>query len=66
MSSRSLRLVRSCAGGVALVDALPVRRRATLAIEPLAPSQQERRLFCFSAGSPHARRRHLAKELIEI
>jgi hypothetical protein len=50
MSSRSLRLVRSRAGVVVFVDALPVRRRATLAIEPLAPSQQERRLFCFPAA----------------
>jgi hypothetical protein len=50
MSSRSLRLVRGCAGGVVLIDAFPVRRRAMLAIEPLAPSQQERRLFCFSAA----------------
>jgi hypothetical protein len=49
MSSRSLRLVRLSA--VDQIDVLSVRRRATLETKPLAPSQQERRLFCFSAAS---------------
>jgi hypothetical protein len=66
MSSRSLRLVRCRAGVVALIDARPARRRATLAIEPLAPSQQERRLFCFPAAEYRCVAGFFGKELIEI
>jgi hypothetical protein len=66
MSSHSSRLIRSRAGFVALGDDCTVRRRVMLAIEPLAPSQQERRLFCFSAARRCFAAGFLAKELIEI
>jgi hypothetical protein len=67
MSSCSPRLNRARARpSDAVADSLARRRAMLEVVEPLAPLQQERRLFCFLAAAKCCPPRISVKESIEI